>query len=86
MSWDYDPKRAARNFQIRGRVEARKKAYPVGSRVEVIYMFNGTPAGTQGVVTGVNYKGTVYVKWDNGKKDHACDGYDMLKVISRPAV
>ena len=49
-------------------VERLRNAYPVGTRVKLIYMddVQAPPIGTLGTVVGVDAIGTIHVDWDNG--------------------
>ena len=77
-------------FPDRKMVEQIKKAYPEGSRVELISMedpYRDMPTGTRGTVTGVDDTGTIHVHWDNGCSlgvvygEDSCRKLDTVKVI-----
>lgn len=55
-------------FPSRDVVERIRKKYPVGSRVELVFMddINAPPVGTKGTVRGVDDIGSIMVSWDNG--------------------
>lgn len=49
-------------------VEELRKKYPVGTRVELVFMedIQAPPIGTKGTVRGVDDIGSIMVSWDNG--------------------
>lgn len=49
-------------------LEALKKQYPNGTRVELVQMddFQAPPVGTRGTVYGIDDTGSLLVHWDNG--------------------
>lgn len=55
-------------FPSRAIVEALRKQYPKGSRVELVRMDDAQapPKGTRGTVHGVDDAGSIMVTWDNG--------------------
>lgn len=55
-------------FPSRDVVERIRKKYPVGSRVELVFMddIKAPPVGTKGTVRGVDDIGSIMVSWDNG--------------------
>lgn len=64
-------------------IEAIKKRYPEGARVELIQM-NDTqapPIGTQGTVIGVDDIGSIMVCWDNGSTLSVVYGEDHCRMI-----
>ncbi len=64
-------------------IEAIKKRYPEGARVELIQM-NDTqapPIGTQGTVIGVDDIGSIMVNWDNGSTLSVVYGEDHCRLI-----
>ncbi len=70
----------------RNQVERIKKAYPVGTRIELIQAMDdvqGVEKGTKGTVVGVDDIGTIHMKWDNGRGLGLIPG-DNFKVLSRP--
>lgn len=55
-------------FPRREVVEALRKEYPAGTRVELVKMddLQAPPIGTKGTVRGVDDTGSIMVDWDNG--------------------
>ena len=65
-------------------VERVRKQYPVGSRVELIYMndpYENMPAGLKGTVVSVDDIATIHVNWDNGSGLGVCYGEDSCRLI-----
>ncbi|MCH3999434.1 MAG: DUF4314 domain-containing protein [Lachnospiraceae bacterium] len=65
-------------------LEQLKKAYPNGTRVELIKMddVQAPPAGTRGTVYGVDDTGSLLVHWDNGGGLNVIYGEDYaVKII-----
>ena len=64
-------------------VEAIRKQYPVGCRVELVRMddFQAPPIGTKGTVRGVDDTGSVLVVWDNGSGLNVVYGEDECRRI-----
>lgn len=71
------------NFPSRETVEGIRKKYPVGCRVELIYMddFQAPPIGTKGFVTGVDDTGSIMVHWDNGSSLNVVYGEDFCRKV-----
>lgn len=65
-------------------IEALRKQYPVGARVELVRMDDGQapPIGTKGTVVGVDDIGSIMVRWDNGSSLNVLFGEDECRVIS----
>lgn len=64
-------------------IEAMKKRYQEGARVELLQM-NDTqapPIGTQGTVIGVDDIGSIMVNWDNGSTLSVVYGEDHCRLI-----
>ena len=65
-------------------LEAREKQYPVGARVELIYMddeYNRTlHAGSMGTITRIDPYGDIEVDWDNGSRLKLIYGVDQFLV------
>lgn len=64
-------------------IEAMKKRYQEGARVELLQM-NDTqapPIGTQGTVIGVDDIGSIMVVWDNGSTLSVVYGEDHCRLI-----
>ncbi|MEG2344232.1 MAG: DUF4314 domain-containing protein [Acidaminococcaceae bacterium] len=64
-------------------VEALRKQYPTGTRVELTEMDDAQapPLGTQGTVFGVDDTGSIMVHWDNGSSLHVIYGVDHCKRV-----
>lgn len=64
-------------------VEAIRKQYPKGTRVELVQMDDtqAPPIGTQGTVKGVDDIGSLMVAWDNGSSLNVIYGIDIVRKI-----
>lgn len=64
-------------------IETRRKAYPPGTRVELVIMNDpqAPPAGTKGTVLGVDDTGSLLMRWDNGSGLNAVYGEDYVKKV-----
>lgn len=64
-------------------VENLRKKYPVGTRVELIFMddIQAPPIGTKGTVRGVDDIGSIMVSWDNGSSLSLAYGVDSCRRI-----
>ena len=72
------------NFPSREIVEAVRKRYPIGCRVELISMndpYTKLIPGDQGTVTGVDDCGTVFTAWDKGSSLGLVYGEDCYKKL-----
>lgn len=67
-------------FPSEATVERIRADYPVGQRVELIFMddIQAPPKGTQGTVRGVDDAGSIMVKWDNGSGLSVVYGVDRV--------
>lgn len=67
----------------RQKVEEIKKAYPAGTRIELIHMddVQAPPDGTKGTVKGVDDIGQIMMRWDTGSTLSLVVGIDEFKVI-----
>ena len=65
-------------------IERLRKKYPVGTRVELIFMddIQAPPIGTKGTVRGVDDTGSIMVSWDNGSSLNVVYGVDACRRIS----
>lgn len=65
-------------------VEAIRKEYPIGTRVELVHMddFQAPPIGTKGTVRGVDDTGSILVSWDNGCGLNVVYGEDKCRKIT----
>lgn len=70
-------------FPSRDVVERIRKKYPVGSRVELVFMddIKAPPVGTKGTVRGVDDIGSIMVSWDNGSSLSIAYGEDSCRRI-----
>jgi hypothetical protein len=71
-------------FPSRNTVERVRKAYPEGSRVELISMedpYTKIPAGTKGTVMFVDDAATIHVNWDNGSSLGVVYGEDSCRLV-----
>ncbi len=58
------------DFPSRGRVKHIREMYPVGTRIELVRMYDDPypmPAGSRGTVQYVDDAGHIHMKWDNGR-------------------
>lgn len=71
------------NFPSRQTIEALRKNYPAGCRVELDRMddIQAPPIGTQGIVLGVDDTGSIMVSWDNGSGLNVIYGEDRCHRI-----
>ena len=62
-------------------LEALRKNYPTGSRVELVRMDDpqAPPIGTRGTVTAVDSTGSLLVDWDTGCGLNVLYGIDLVK-------
>ena len=72
------------SFPSRAVVEALRKQYPAGMRVELLEMNDpqAPPLGTLGSVIGVDDIGSVMVRWDNGGSLSVVYGEDRIRIVS----
>ena len=66
-------------------IEALRKQYPKGARVELVQMDDkyAPPIGTRGTVWGVDDIGSIMVHWDNGSSLNVVYGEDYCRVVGR---
>lgn len=71
-------------FPSREVVERLRKKYPVGTRVELVFMedIQAPPIGTKGTVRGVDDIGSIMVSWDNGSSLSVAYGEDSYRRVS----
>jgi len=64
-------------------IEATKKRYPVGTKIELISMNgeNQMPSGLKGTVDMVDDIGQVHVDWENGSTLALIPGVDNFKKL-----
>lgn len=65
-------------------VEAIRKQYPKGTRVELVQMddIQAPPIGTKGTVKGVDDIGSLLVAWDNGSSLNVIYGVDIVRRLN----
>ena len=68
-------------FQNEKTVERVKAEYPIGTRVELVYMndVQAPPKGMKGTVVGVDDIASLLVKWDNGSGLNVVYGVDFVR-------
>ena len=69
----------------RGQVEAVRKMYPRGTRVELVSLedpYSRLPEGTRGTVDAVDDIGTIHVRWDNGSRLGIVYGVDSIRKVT----
>lgn len=64
-------------------VERLRREYPAGTMVELVRMDDpqAPPAGTMGVVLGVDDTGSLMIRWQNGSGLNAIYGEDIVRKI-----
>lgn len=75
-----------KEFLSQKQIEKIKEQYPVGTRIEIIHMYDlygPIKPGTQGMVDSVDDVGTLHMRWDNGRTLGIVPGEDQFKVIPR---
>ena len=73
----------------RARVEDIKKAYPPGTRIELLSMNDAVapvPSGTRGTVSFVDDIGTIHPVWDNGRTLGIIVGEDEFRRLSQSEI
>lgn len=76
-------------FPSREIVEATRRRFPIGARVELVKMsdpYTRLKPGDQGTVSYVDDIATVFVNWDNGSGLGAAYGEDIIKRVEEAAV
>lgn len=70
-------------FATRKQVNALRKQFPEGTRVELLHMEDAQapPIGTRGTVRSVDDIGTIFVSWDNGSKLGVAYGDDEIAKV-----
>ena len=82
-----DAEKEGYTMKIMGRkeVEALRRKYPKGTRVELISMedpYSRLPEGTRGTVDAVDDIGTIHVRWDNGSGIGIVPGVDTVRKVT----
>jgi hypothetical protein len=64
-------------------LEALRKQYPDGTRVELLQMddIQAPPLGTKGTVYGIDDTGSLLVRWDNGSGLSVIFGEDLVRKV-----
>ena len=73
------------NFPSHETVERIRKRYPVGCRVELVYMndpYTKLKPGDRGTVTMVDSIGTIFVNWDCGSGLGIVYGEDSCRILT----
>lgn len=67
----------------RAEVEALRRKYPVGTKVEVIFMddVQAPPPGTLGEIRGVDDAGSILVCWQTGSTLSLIPKVDSFRVL-----
>ena len=70
-------------FPDREIVERVRREYPAGTKVALVCMEDcqAPPAGTEGVVTGVDDTASILVRWSNGSRLNVIFGVDEVRRI-----
>ena len=67
------------------KVKKLREKYPRGTRIRLIHMFEemaqAVPAGTIGIVTNVDYVGTIRVAWETGSSLGLIPEVDELEIV-----
>ena len=64
-------------------IESVRRAYPAGTRVELIQMddLQAPPVGTRGTVLAVDDTGSLIMRWDNGSGLNVVLGEDVVRKL-----
>jgi hypothetical protein len=64
-------------------LEALRKQYPDGTRVELLRMddIQAPPPGTVGTVYGIDDSGSLLIRWDNGSGLSVIFGEDVVRKV-----
>ena len=70
-------------FPTAEQVEQVRSQYPIGARVELVWMDDpqAPPIGTKGTVIGVDDIGSLLVAWDNGSHLNVAYGEDIVRLL-----
>lgn len=70
-------------FPSHEQVEALRRRYPAGCRIELLGMddVQAPPAGTRGTVTGVDDAGQLMMAWDTGSSLSLIPGIDSFRKV-----
>jgi len=73
-------------FPSKETVERLRKQYPVGTRVELVWMndqYSKLRPGDKGTVDFVDDTGTIFCTWDRGSSLGVVYGEDLVKKLSQ---
>lgn len=75
------------SFPSREIVERVRKEYPVGTRVELLWMEDAQapPLGTLGTIRGVDDTASLLVCWDTGSHLNVVYGEDIVRKVGMEA-
>lgn len=67
----------------RAEVEALRRKYPAGTRIELIGMsdFQAPPLGTLGTCIAIDDLGNLIMKWDNGSGLNLVPHVDSFRIV-----
>lgn len=70
-------------FPDKRTVDAVRRAYPPGTRVELVQMddVHAPPIGTQGTVRGVDDTASLLVDWDTNSSLNVIYGVDLVRRV-----
>lgn len=70
-------------FPNKETVDRIRREYPAGTRVELVQMNDAQapPAGTKGIVIGVDDTGSLLMRWDTGSGLNVVYGEDIVRKI-----
>lgn len=64
-------------------VEAIRKAYPIGSKIQLDYMDEDRmPPGLKGIVKSIDDQGQLHMIWENGRSLALVPGEDEFHMIA----
>lgn len=70
-------------FKKQEKVTAIRKAYPTGTKIEILFMEDtqAPPPGTKGTIVGVDDAGHILVSWETGSSLNIIFGEDVFRII-----
>lgn len=75
-------------FPDKARIEAYRKRYPAGTRVELVKMddpYTKLRPGDRGRVVCIDDAGGIHISWDNGSSLATIIGEDIIRKIEEDA-